>query len=134
MQCNSVPCRFCPYRKDVPSGVWHEEEYQKLLLYSNETMDQPTAVFACHNQPDDVCTGWLATGLRAEPRRAMLSLRLAMSMQTLTGFAEFEPEHDFFDTHTEAAEHGLRDIDDPSPEAQDAMVVLGRMVERRNNE
>jgi hypothetical protein len=27
------PCESCPYRKDVPSGVWSEGEYRKLPQY-----------------------------------------------------------------------------------------------------
>lgn len=25
-----TPCASCPYRKDVPSGVWEASEYEKL--------------------------------------------------------------------------------------------------------
>lgn len=25
-----VPCGTCPYRRDVPAGIWHGEEYAKL--------------------------------------------------------------------------------------------------------
>ena len=27
------PCASCPYRCDVPSGVWHPDEYAKLEVY-----------------------------------------------------------------------------------------------------
>ena len=29
-EVRSQPCSSCPYRKDVPSGVWAHHEYEKL--------------------------------------------------------------------------------------------------------
>lgn len=40
------PCSSCPYRRDVPSGVWHREEYEKLLQYDDSTEILPA--FMCH--------------------------------------------------------------------------------------
>lgn len=37
------PCHSCPYRRDVPSGVWATEEYDKLLPYDADTASQPSA-------------------------------------------------------------------------------------------
>lgn len=44
------PCGSCPYRRDVPSGIWSEEEYDKLPQYDLPTGDQPPNVFLCHQQ------------------------------------------------------------------------------------
>jgi len=45
---NRAPCQSCPYRRDVPSGIWAHEEYEKILDYDNETGHQPMKVFMCH--------------------------------------------------------------------------------------
>jgi hypothetical protein len=42
------PCASCPYRKDVPSGLWDKAEYDKILPYDNETWAQPLVTFGCH--------------------------------------------------------------------------------------
>jgi hypothetical protein len=47
-EVRSMPCSSCPYRKDVPSGVWAHHEYEKLRDYDAPTAEQPPAVFACH--------------------------------------------------------------------------------------
>ena len=38
------PCGSCPYRKDVPSGVWAVSEYLKLVEYDRPTGEQPVHV------------------------------------------------------------------------------------------
>nr|WP_239003987.1 DUF6283 family protein [Nocardia panacis] len=58
------PCASCPYRRDVPSGIWHESEYNKLRSYDLDTAYQPTALFECHQtEPDTpaarMCAGWV---------------------------------------------------------------------------
>ena len=53
-----TPCRFCPYRRDVPSGVWANEEYLKLRAYDRDTSQQPTEAFGCHETPRLLCAGW----------------------------------------------------------------------------
>ena len=40
------PCGSCPYRQDVPSGVWAASEYEKLPAYdAPETFMQPPGLF-----------------------------------------------------------------------------------------
>ena len=52
------PCPSCPYRRDVPSGIWHESEYAKLPQFDGPTQDQLAAgafaLFHCHSQPGGV--------------------------------------------------------------------------------
>ncbi|MEV6909068.1 DUF6283 family protein [Amycolatopsis sp. NPDC051071] len=43
-----APCRSCPYRRDVPSGVWDISEYEKLARYDRDTGEQPTGLFQYH--------------------------------------------------------------------------------------
>lgn len=103
------PCSACPYRCDVPSGVWATEEYDKLPPYDAETFNQPTAAFACHATPDHLCHGWAVVH-----GWDLLGLRL---------YAANHPDVDctlprqvvpLFASGREAAEHGKRDIDGPS--------------------
>lgn len=68
-----VPCGSCPYRKDVPSGIWHPDEYAKLPAYDRETPFQPTSLFMCHQRDGCLCGGWLMT----HDRRHLLALRIA---------------------------------------------------------
>lgn len=58
------PCASCPYRRDVPSGVWHPDEYTKLRRYDEDTSQQPAGLFICHqtdaeNDARRVCAGWV---------------------------------------------------------------------------
>lgn len=63
--CLPVPCTTCPYRRDVPSGIWAPEEYQKLLAYDRPTMQQPAALFMCHQGAGGLCTGWVQCHAKA---------------------------------------------------------------------
>lgn len=59
-----VPCGSCPYRRDVPSGLWAREEYDKLAMYDGSIAEQvlkrATGVFQCHQRDGNLCAGWLA--------------------------------------------------------------------------
>lgn len=118
MKVKDQPCEFCPYRQDVPSGVWGEEEYAKLRLYDGPTHEQSPMAFVCHATEHELCHGWAVTS-----GDDSLALRLVASL----GGAPVEipePAVPLFATHSEAADHGERDIDDPSPEAMNAMRKL----------
>lgn len=55
------PCASCPYRKNVPPGIWDQSEYDKLSKYDGEMHEQQaTAVFMCHQHDGCVYSGWLA--------------------------------------------------------------------------
>jgi uncharacterized protein DUF6283 len=111
-----TPCEACPYRRDAPSGVWAHEEYEKLREYEGETWEQPPNAFACHATPARLCHGWaVVSGYDS------LALRLARVAEIP------EPRVPLFGSHTEAADHGQRDIDLPGPEAGD---VIGRLLRK----
>lgn len=79
------PCQFCPYRRDVPSGVWSEEEYAKLPPYDRPTYAQPTRLFRCHVHDRDsdqatVCGGWAG----CHDGDHMLALRIAHITKEIT--------------------------------------------------
>lgn len=113
------PCASCPYRKNVPSGIWDQSEYDKLPGYDGEMhVQSATAVFMCHQQDGCVCSGWLA---HREPAD-MLAVRIGlMSGQMDMACLDYATDVELFDSGAAAAEHGRRDIERPSPAAISVM-------------
>lgn len=125
------PCSSCPYRRDVPSGLWAASEYEKLIPYDAPTWAQPLNAFSCHATPDFYCNGWaIVSGYDS------MALRVAETrnpLRQLSGDGAFvipEPTVPLFATHTEAAEHGLRDVEHPKDEAIEAVTRLRRKYQR----
>lgn len=105
------PCGSCPYRKDVPPGVWSAEEYEKLPPYDGETFEQPIGMFLCHRQDGHLCAGWVAT----HDMQQSLSFRLAATFEGVTdewvdGILDYTTDVPLFDSGREAAAHGLSDM------------------------
>jgi Family of unknown function (DUF6283) len=132
------PCSSCPYRRDVPSGLWAWSEYEKLRDYDRPTAEQPSAVFACHATPEAYCNGWaLAHNNRGPDPMNPLSvhpydlfaLRWAESRGDWDGVMP-DSKTPLFASGSEAADHGQRDIDRPSPEAIEAVARLTRKYPR----
>jgi hypothetical protein len=107
-----VPCGTCPYRRDVPSGVWHETEYKKLPDYDAPTYGQPQRLFMCHQQDGCLCGGWLL----AHDRDNLLALRLH-GRELDPSVWTYDPPVAVFQSGAAAAAHGLADVDNPSPAA-----------------
>jgi hypothetical protein len=117
------PCASCPYRRDVPSGVWHPEEYAKLPRYDGETFEQSPATFSCHAQDGSVCAGWLG---HTDPGE-LLAVRIGiMSGHLDPSCAEYRTDVPLWSSGRAAAEHGLRDVDEPGTAAWVAMGKLRR--------
>lgn len=114
------PCGSCPYRRDVPSGIWSAEEYDKLPEYDGETWEQPPGVFMCHQRDGRLCGGWLQT----HDADHLLALRIARVAPSAYDYASDVPT---FSSGREAAAHGLRDIDTPGAAARALMRKLGRL-------
>lgn len=114
------PCASCPYRQDVPSGVWAFHEYEKLRDYDLPTADQPLAVFACHATPDHHCHGWAVCHTSRGHEFDLLALRVWPAAVPPAAVPLFESGND-------AADHGQRDIEDTSPEAD---VVVERLLRK----
>ncbi|MGC4989793.1 DUF6283 family protein [Nocardia salmonicida] len=73
------PCVSCSYRRDVLSGVWDFDEYQKLRAYDGDMGVQAPQLFQCHQTGADstgrrMCAGWVG----CHGGRALLALRLAL--------------------------------------------------------
>lgn len=126
MEVRSKPCLACPYRCDVPSGVWAANEYDKLRDYDKPTGEQPFAFFACHATPDHLCNGWAVVHTSRGNEYDLLALRLLSS-----GYPEIPvSDIEFFVSGNAAADHGQADIEDPTPEAQAAAARLMNKYER----
>lgn len=111
------PCESCPYRKDVESGIWAHEEYEKLRAYDQDTVYQPLAVFQCHQADSGsdrsrMCAGWV--GCHGDD---LLALRLHGVKTGDYSAMEYTTPVPLFSSGNEAADHGQREIDSPSDEA-----------------
>lgn len=129
MKARPKPCQFCPYRRDVPSGIWHADEYAKLIEYDRPTAEQPFRQFACHAQPECVCTGWLVVGMKQPHDKALIALRLF----PVDGQDDIACDVPLFDTGTQAALHGLSGLSAPSGDAQAAIASLNRQIGKRKS-
>lgn len=123
-EVRSKPCQSCPYRVDVPSGVWAHEEYEKLRDYDEPTGNQPLAFFACHATPEHLCNGWAVVHTSRGHRFDLLALRLLSGPEIPVSDIELWPSGNI------AADHGQADIEDPTPEAKAAMARLRSKYER----
>jgi len=126
--CLPVPCTTCPYRKDVPSGIWDAAEYAKLPAYDRETWSQPPALFMCHQQTGGLCTGWLQSHANREHAYDLLALRVASNLdcKAVSQVALSEPTVPLFRTGKAAAAHGMKAINRPGKRAQEAMKRITR--------
>lgn len=118
------PCGSCPYRQDAPVGLWHPEEYHKLPEYDLPTIEQPKAVFGCHQQDGHLCAGWVGT----HDMDQSLALRLSVAMDHMTpedfeATLDYETDVPLFASGTEARDHG---IGEPDTEALKTMTKLKR--------
>jgi Family of unknown function (DUF6283) len=122
------PCPTCPYRRDVPSGLWARSEYDRLVGYDAPTFAQPTAVFACHSTPDELCHGWAVVHMARGHEHELLALRLRWPDGGVPDAAV-----PLFESGAAAAAHGLAQIDDPPAAAREAVGKLVRIIERRQD-
>lgn len=111
------PCGSCPYRKDVPSGVWHASEYEKLPGYDAELSLQPS--FFCHQQDGRLCAGWVG----CHDMDRSIGLRLAVSLEHVTpegaeAALDYVSPVPLWESGQAAHDHGVADIDHPSEKAR----------------
>lgn len=121
------PCEACPYRRDVPSGLWAEEEYAKLEAYDAPTAEQPFATFQCHATPEFYCHGWAVVHTTRGHEYDLLALRFAGCDAPAAAVPLFE-------SGTEAAEHGRRDVQKPTRRAKQAIDKLQARYPRLRKE
>ena len=125
------PCPSCPYRLDVPSGIWAADEYAKLPLFDGETFEQAAAgafaPFSCHSSPELLCAGWVGTHDMAEN----LALRFAARRGIDPAVYDYVSPVPLFGSGAEAAAHGMRDLERPGADALRAAAKLRRIVAAR---
>ena len=123
-----TPCPSCPYRRDVPSGIWAAEEYDKLPTYDGDVPEQvmarATGLFHCHSQPADLCAGWVGCHDMANN----LAVRLWHPDPAVFDYVSPVP---LFASGAEAADHGKRDLPKPGPEATRKARQLRRLQAAR---
>jgi hypothetical protein len=127
--CSEAPCATCPYRRDVPSGVWAAMEYAKLPAYDAPTGEQPFGVFMCHADPKGLCTGWVQCHSRRPHEFALLALRLAEIDSDVWRIAMMAPLVKLFRTGAAAAKHGMRALARPGKKARAA---IERLTKKRH--
>lgn len=127
------PCGACPYRQDVPSGVWSPEDYAKLPGFDGPTWQQVPRLFQCHlhDLDDDharVCAGWAGCHDMDENMAVRVALASGeITVETARAICRYESPVSLFASGAEAAVHGMREIHNPSPEARAAMSKIERV-------
>lgn len=118
-----VPCGSCPYRRDVPSGIWSKEEYDKLLKYDGETWEQSPAVFMCHQRDGCLCGGWLA----CHDPRELFALRMFQMYQEIDpSVFDYKTDVPVFESGAAARAHGIKGIRRPGKRAKKIIAGLVR--------
>lgn len=123
------PCGTCPYRTDVPSGVWDRTEYEKLPAYDEPTAQQPPGVFLCHQVNGRICAGWAA----CHDMTQSLGVRLAflsgdLSSPDFNELCDYTTDVPLHASGRAAADHGMQHIENPTPDAQRS---IDKIVRRR---
>lgn len=125
LTCAAAPCRSCPYRKDVPSGVWASEEYVKLPAYDGEIADQiqagATGVFMCHQQDGKLCAGWVG----CHGASNLIAMRLAAD-KIEDNVWDYESPVPLFTSGLKACMHGVRALRRPGKAAKRVMAQILR--------
>lgn len=123
-----TPCASCPYRRDVPSGVWSAHEYEKLRAYDGSVTEQAIAgaggLFMCHQGDGKLCAGWVGCHDMHDTFAARLHAgKLDESVW------EYESPVPLFASGNEAADHGEAEIENPSLRARS---VIGKVTKLRS--
>lgn len=121
---SAAPCGTCPYRRDIPAGIWDASEYAKLPPYDGETWEQPPAPFLCHRNDGHLCAGWVG----CHDTDHLLALRLVRVDPATFDYVSPVP---LFGSGREAAAHGLSGINRPDRRARRAIAKLDKELRNR---
>lgn len=123
------PCESCPYRRDVPSGIWAAEEYTKLPAYDQPTFDQPHGVFLCHQQDGRACAGWVGCHDMDESLALRFAAISGVPAETVEAIRNYVSPVPLWPSGTAAAAHGLAEVEMPG---SDAGRLIGKLTRRRS--
>lgn len=129
---SQVPCGSCPYRCDVPSGIWMKNEYDKLPQYDGPTGGQNPHLFLCHQKDGCLCAGWLACHDPHELLALRFFARGGAGREIAREVYSYTTSVPVFTSGADARQHGLREIDNPGPRAQKMIEGLLRQREDRD--
>ena len=127
------PCKSCPYRKDVPSGVWDASEYKKLLDYDDPIeapgLDRIMARlkrFDCHQRNGKLCAGWVG----CHGAQNLVAINMAMSMGATVDpkLWDYKSPVPLWESGKAAHDHGMKKIMRPLKAAKD---MIGRLMKKR---
>jgi hypothetical protein len=121
------PCPACPYRRDVPSGLWDAEEYDKLAKYDGPTWAQATTARLCHSSPDHLCAGWVG----CHDMNENLAIRVHHEEVDVQACHDYRTDVALFDSGAEAAAHGKKFIGHPGEATYKMIGKLIRMIDKR---
>jgi hypothetical protein len=129
IKCAKAPCASCPYRKDVPSGIWAAMEYDKLLSYDGEMFEQVMkgglSRFDCHQNDGKLCAGWVG----CHGPGNLLALRILWLDGRLDpSVLDYQSPVPLWASGAEASAHGKRSINRPGVRAHD---MIDRLVRKR---
>jgi Family of unknown function (DUF6283) len=125
----NVPCGSCPYRRDVPSGVWDASEYEKLPPYDLPTAEQPIGAFLCHQGDGHLCAGWV--GCHDMDENLAMRLLLFQEPEAAVAALDYKCPVPLFGSGAEAAEHGLRDVESPPEQTVKVIKRLAKKLDAK---
>lgn len=137
-QVRPSPCASCPYRRDVPPGVWAPEEYEKLRTFDppatapdgrpwregyEPTMNDNPAIFLCHQQDGHLCAGWVACHGSDNLMGVLIGV---IEGRIDPAIYDYETDVPLHESGHEAARHGIANV---NPEAQKVINKINRKRE-----
>lgn len=126
------PCGSCPYRQDVPSGIWAAEEYAKLPAYDRDTAQQPPVPFLCHQQNGHLCAGWVGCHDMTHSLGLRMALRTGLvADDALDHILDYSTDVPLWDSGAAAAEHGMADVEHVGEQAARVIDRLTRKAAAR---
>lgn len=125
------PCGSCPYRTDVPSGIWHRSEYDKLAEYDRPFIEQPMGAFHCHQQDGRLCAGWVGCHDMENTLAFRINAR-SFTKEVIQAVLNYETSVPLFESGAAAREHGLQEYANPGTRANkimDKMLRTGKVTQ-----
>lgn len=130
-QVRPSPCASCPYRLDVPPGVWDQSEYEKLRKFDppatapdgrpwregfEPNMSYDEAIFFCHQQDETLCAGWVGCH---GPENLLGVIIGVVNGRIDPAIYNYETNVPLHESGHAAARHGIANVDAAAQEVID---------------